>query len=79
MSHPAIAEAAAVGVPDKRAGERVKLCVTLRQGVSATEQEIREFCRKKLPAFIIPDMIQFYDALPKNATGKVLKTQLRDP
>ncbi len=78
MNHPGVAEVAAVGVPDERVGERVKVCVTLRQGATATDRELKELCRKKLPPFMIPDLIQFYDALPKNATGKILKSQLRE-
>lgn len=78
MNHPDIAEVAAVGVPDERAGERVKVCVALRPGSVITEQELKTFCRKQLPAFMIPDIIRFYEALPKTATGKILKSQLRE-
>lgn len=77
MNHPGVAEAAAVGVPHSRVGEQVKVCVVLREGAKAEAAEIKEFCRKKLAANMIPDIISFYDALPKNATGKVLKDQLR--
>ncbi len=77
MNHPAIAEVAAVGVPDERAGERVKVCVVLRQGSSATESELKKFCRENLPAFMTPDSFQFMEALPKTATGKILKTELK--
>lgn len=78
MNHPAMAEVAAVGVPDKRVGEKVKACVVLREGTQADERELKEFCRKRLPAFMIPDIFQFYETLPKNAAGKILKTQLRE-
>ena len=77
MNHPAIAEVAAVGVPDERAGERVKVCVALRQGAAATESELKNFCRENLPAFMIPDYFQFLEELPKTATGKILKTELK--
>lgn len=77
MNHPAIAEVAAVGVPDERAGERVKVCVVLRQGTTATENELKKFCRENLPAFMTPDTFQFMEALPKTATGKILKTELK--
>ncbi|MCH8156529.1 MAG: AMP-binding protein [Nitrospinae bacterium] len=79
MNHPAIAEVAAVGVPDERAGERVKVCVVLRQGTSATEIELKKFCRENLPAFMSPDYFQFFEELPKTATGKILKSELRKP
>ena len=77
MAHPAPAEVAAVGVVDERVGEKVKVCVVLREGADATEQELKDFCRKNLPAFMTPDMIQFYKSLPKTATGKIIKDQLK--
>ena len=78
MSHPAIAEVAAVGIPDERIGEKVKVCVVLRQGAEAIEQELKDYCRKKLPAFMNPDTFQFMESLPKTATGKILKSELRE-
>ena len=77
MNHPAILEVAAVGVPDERTGERVKVCVVLRRNVTATESELKLFCRENLPAFMIPDYFQFMDELPKTVTGKILKTELK--
>ena len=77
MNHPAILEVAAVGVPDERTGERVKVCVVLRQNVTATESELKLFCRENLPAFMTPDYFQFMDELPKTVTGKILKTELK--
>lgn len=78
MNHPAIAEAAAIGVPHERVGEQVKVCVVKREGAEVTAADLRDFCREKLPAFMIPDSFEFYEALPKTPTGKVLKTQLRE-
>lgn len=78
MNHPGIAEAAVIGAPDDRLGEKIKVCVTLREGAKADEQVLKEFCRNQLPAFMVPDVIQFYESLPKNAAGKILKTQLRE-
>ena len=77
MNHPAMAEVAAVGIADERVGEKVKVFAVLREGAQATEQELKELCRKKLPAFMIPDMFQFVESLPKTATGKILKSELR--
>ena len=77
MNHPAIAEVAAVGVPDERAGERVKVCIALRPETTVTEGELKSFCRKNLPAFMVPDYYQVMKELPKNATGKILKTDLK--
>jgi len=77
MNHPAIAEVAAVGVSDERAGERVKVCIALRPETTVTESELKSYCRKNLPAFMVPDYFQFMEELPKNATGKILKTELK--
>jgi long-chain acyl-CoA synthetase len=77
INHPAILEVAAVGVTDKRAGERVKVCIALRPDTITTESELKSYCRKNLPAFMVPDYFQFMEALPKNATGKILKTELK--
>ncbi|MBT5550176.1 MAG: AMP-binding protein [Nitrospina sp.] len=78
MNHPAIAEVAAVGIPDERVGEKVKVFAVLREGAQATGQELKELCRKKLPAFMIPDIFEFMESLPKTATGKILKSELRN-
>ena len=78
MNHTAIAEVAAVGVPDERAGERVKVCITLRPEMTATENELKSFCRKNLPAFMVPDYFQIMDELPKNATGKIIKNRTEE-
>lgn len=78
MNHPALAEAAVVGLPDERVGERVKACVALREGSRADSAELRAHCIKELPAFMVPDLFEFHDALPKNATGKVMKNVLRE-
>ena len=78
MNHPAIAEVAAVGVPDERAGEQVKVCVVLRQEATATASELKSFCQKNLSAFMVPDYFQFMNELPKTATGKILKNELKN-
>ena len=77
MNHPAVAEVAAIGVADERTGERVKVCIALRPEATTTENELKSFCRKNLPAFMVPDYYQVMDELPKNATGKILKTELK--
>lgn len=78
MNHPALLEVAVIGIPDDRLGEKVKACIVLREGAKADEQALKKFCRERLPAFMVPDIIQLQDSLPKNALGKVLKTQLRE-
>ncbi|MER6000637.1 acyl-CoA synthetase [Nonomuraea angiospora] len=76
--HPEVAEAAVFGVPDDTWIEAVTAAVVLREGGGATEQELIAFLRERLAAFKTPKRVVFVDALPKNASGKVLKRELRD-
>jgi long-chain acyl-CoA synthetase len=75
-AHPAVAEAAVVGVPNARLGEEVKAYVTLKAGASVTGPELIAFCKERLAAYKYPRFIEFRSELPKNATGKVLKDEL---
>lgn len=75
--HPAVLEAAAVGVPDERLGERVKAVVVLKEGESATAEEIIAFCRERLVAYKAPAEVEFRALLPKSMIGKVLRRELK--
>ncbi len=74
--HPAVLEAAAIGVPADDRGERVKVFVVLKEGQRATEEEIIAFCRKNLAAYKVPRFVEFRDSLPKTNVGKILRRVL---
>jgi fatty-acyl-CoA synthase len=76
-AHPAVLECAVVGIPHERWGERPKAFVALHGGVTASADEIIEFCRQRLAHYKCPDAIEF-GPLPKTSTGKVQKFVLRD-
>ena len=77
--HPAVLEAAVVGVPDSRWGEVPKALVVLRPQHHADERELIAFCRDRMAHFKAPKSVEFVDALPRTATGKVQKFALREP
>ncbi len=77
-SHPAVLEAAAVGVPDRYLGEDLVAFVVLRTGVAASERELLAFCENRLGNFKTPTRIHFADDLPKGPSGKVQRLHLRD-
>jgi long-chain acyl-CoA synthetase len=76
--HPAIHEAAVFGIPDERLGEEVAVAIHLVDGATLTADELREFLKTKIAAFMIPSRVVFVDdPLPRNPAGKFLKRELR--
>ncbi len=77
FQHPAVLEAAVIGVPDERWIERVHALIVLKQGVWTTPEEIIRFCQERIAKYKVPKSIEFVESLPKNPQGKVLKKELR--
>jgi fatty-acyl-CoA synthase len=77
-THPKIADVQVVGLPDARLGESVAAWVRLRAGESATEDEIRDYCRGRIAHFKVPGHIRLVDAFPLTVTGKVQKYKIRE-
>jgi long-chain acyl-CoA synthetase len=76
--HEAVKEVAVVGVPDEYRGETVKAFVSLKEGKSASDEELIAFCKEQMAAYKYPRQIEFVEELPKTASGKVLRRELRD-
>jgi long-chain acyl-CoA synthetase len=76
-SFPGVKEAAVIGVPDERRGEQPLAFVAAHDGIDLQEGPLLQFARKQLADYKVPRHIVFLPALPRNATGKILKTELR--
>ncbi len=77
MAHPKVASCAAIGVPDEKSGEAVKLFVVARDGGLSAE-ELKAFCKENFTGYKVPKHIVFRDALPMTPVGKILRRELRD-
>ncbi len=78
FTHPKVALAAVIGVPDEVKGEEIKALIQLKEGETATPQEIIRFCAERMAAYKVPRFVEFRDELPISGTGKVLKRTLRE-
>lgn len=76
--HPAVKEAAVIGLPDDYWVERVHAVVACKEGMEATDKELVAFCRGRLAKYKCPKTLEFMDSLPKNPAGKILKRELRE-
>jgi fatty-acyl-CoA synthase len=78
MGHPAVAEAAAIGVPHPKWNERPVLVVVIKPGQSLTGEDLRTFLTGKVANWWLPDAVHFVDEIPHTATGKISKLALRE-
>jgi acyl-coenzyme A synthetase/AMP-(fatty) acid ligase len=75
---PGVKEASVIGIPDARKGEQPMAYVSADEGITLNDKELLQFVRSRLADYKVPRRVTFLPALPRNATGKILKTTLRD-
>ncbi|UQX03708.1 AMP-binding protein [Streptomyces sp. RerS4] len=79
FSHPAVAEVAVIGVPHEKWGETIKALVVVADGAAADEAEIIAHCKERMAGYKAPTSVEFREAIPRTATGKIQKFKLREP
>ena len=78
LTHPKVQESAVFGLPDPKWGEKIHAAVVLKPGEQATDDELLDYAKEKLPGYKRPKVIYFLDALPRNPSGKVLKYKMKE-
>jgi acyl-CoA synthetase (AMP-forming)/AMP-acid ligase II len=78
LKHPAVRDAAAVGIPDQHYGQDIMACIVLRQNATCSEASLREFCLEHLGRYKTPRLFRFVDDLPRGPSGKVQRLKLLD-
>jgi crotonobetaine/carnitine-CoA ligase len=76
LSHPAVEDAAAIGIPAELGEETIRLFVTIKPGIDVTAQDIREHCRSCMAKYMVPTVVTILDAMPRTPTGKPEKGEL---
>ena len=77
-THPKVSDVQVIGVPDEQYGEEIMACIILKEGESMTEAEMREYVLSHMAKHKVPKYIDFVDAFPMNAAGKILKYKMRE-
>ena len=75
--HPKVSSVAVVGVPDEALGERVKACIIPKEPGSLTAEEVKAFLKERIAKYKIPEYVEFMTEFPLNATGKIMKQELK--
>ncbi|MPN30055.1 Long-chain-fatty-acid--CoA ligase [bioreactor metagenome] len=77
-THPKVKDVQVIGVPSEQYGEEIMACVILKEGESATEQEIQDFVRASMAKHKVPKYVAVVDSFPMNAAGKIMKYKMRE-